>query len=109
MLCVILILSVITYHRSFPRAVVHLRCRSERLNGLNKEGVSSHPIKIPSPPKGPYIHKQKSIRPMAGRKNKEGRERAIKDHREVNTLHHNTMTRYEWYVLGFNIWWKSYS
>ena len=57
---------------------------SEGEGGLSDATTGSMPQQGASK-KGPGVLKRrKSIRPMAGRKNKEGREKAIKDHREVH-------------------------
>lgn len=72
--------------RTVPRAAIRLRRKTENQAGAE---VDKRPAEasLPSVPtiKGPTM-RRKSIRPMAGRKNKEGRERAIMDHREVKHL-----------------------
>ena len=75
--------------RSFPRAAVRLRRRIEHQSRSETDGgMSDTTSKQPHPPRSPpppgLIRRKKSIRPMAGRKNKEGREKAIMDHREVS-------------------------
>lgn len=62
-----------------------MRHKSEHLSGPEAENSYKAGHLLPPLHKGPRERK-KSIRPMAGRKNKEGREKAIKDHREVITL-----------------------
>ncbi len=54
--------------------------REEPLNGCLP------PVKgaVPHRTTGRVLKRKKSNRPMAGRKNKEGREKAIEDHREVS-------------------------
>lgn len=59
----------------------HLTDSSEMGGGLSDLGKIPLPTKTK---KGTGIKRRKSIRPMAGRKNKEGREKAIIDHREAS-------------------------
>lgn len=75
--------------RSIPRAGIRLGRKTEHLAGSDGEGVLSDArnATIPFVSKRKRgrgtLKRRKSMRPMAGRKNKEGREKAIKDHREV--------------------------
>lgn len=73
--------------RSVARAAPRLRHKLDS----DAEGVDSGSKVAPQPGPTPskYDHleirkRKRSIRPMAGRKNKEGREKAVKDHREVS-------------------------
>lgn len=62
-----------------------MRHRSEHPFRSDGEGDLSDtaPVSLVSKRSLGTLQRRKSIRPMAGRKNKEGREKAIKDHREV--------------------------
>ena len=78
---------MLVFARSFPRAAIRLGHKhlttSDGGGGLNDVGNTTLPLVSKRSRGRGILKRRKSIRPMAGRKNKEGREKAIKDHREV--------------------------
>lgn len=78
------------YARSLPRAVIRLGHKADHLtttDGIREQNdVGNVTLPLISKRGRGTLKRRKSIRPMAGRKNKEGREKAIKDHREVSMV-----------------------
>lgn len=97
---------IVCFGRSVARATVRMRHRSEPLTtepegkgGGGLEDTGNTVIPLASKKGRGLLKRRKSIRPMAGRKNKEGREKAIEDHREVWTP--STLGTYQ-SVLGIS-------
>jgi hypothetical protein len=78
-------LLIYIFFRSIPRAGIRFGRKFEHVTASQVEGggIGNATVPLVSKRVRGTLKRRRSIRPMAGRKNKEGREKAIIDHREV--------------------------
>ena len=77
-----------SFRHTAPKPAIRLHRRPRRKPNVNDDGIVSDlgktPVAVLSQSLKPHKLERRKSRPMAGRKNKEAREKAIEDHRAVS-------------------------